>query len=518
VILLIHPPVSKPCEPPAGLARLSSALAGAGLPHEVLDLGLEGLLRLLASPPTPAEGDGAVDTWTRRAAKNRLRHRDALRGWPLYRNLDRYTRAVRDLERVLETAGREKRVRVSLANYQHGELSPVRSSDLLRMAETPERDPFHPFVRERLAEVMERKRPSYVGLSLNFLSQALPAFSLLGILRREYPGTKVIVGGGLVTSWLNRPGWRNPFEGLVDHWVAGPGEEPLLRLLGLEGSSPGKAPAYDRFPMEAYLSPLPVLPYSASSGCYWSRCSFCPERSEGNPYVPTPPETVAADLKRLVAKTGPSLVHLLDNALTPALMKALAERPPGAAWYGFVRITPHLADPDFCLALRRSGCVLLQLGLESGDQAVLDGLEKGVDLGVASRALRALKAAGIATYVYLLFGTPRETPEAARKTLVFTAAHHESIDFLNLAVFNMPIEEAEPDAVARSPFYEGDLSLYTDFEHPRGWNRKEVRQFLDREFRRHPAIASIVRRDPPVFTSNHAPFFVMAQNGTLLQD
>jgi hypothetical protein len=58
-------------------------------------------------------------------------------------------------------------------------------------------------------------------------------------------------------------------------------------------------------------------------------------------------------------------------------------------------------------------------------------------------------------------------------------------------------------------FYEGDLSLYTGFDHPKGWSRPLIRQFLDKEFKRHPAIAPILRRDPPVFTSNHAPFFVM---------
>ena len=58
-------------------------------------------------------------------------------------------------------------------------------------------------------------------------------------------------------------------------------------------------------------------------------------------------------------------------------------------------------------------------------------------------------------------------------------------------------------------FYEGDLSLYTDFDHPKGWSRSFIRQFLDKEFKRHPALAPILRRDPPVFTSNHAPFFVM---------
>ena len=58
------------------------------------------------------------------------------------------------------------------------------------------------------------------------------------------------------------------------------------------------------------------------------------------------------------------------------------------------------------------------------------------------------------------------------------------------------------------PFSEGDLSLYADFDHPRGWGRREVRAFLDREFRRHPAVSPIVRRQPPHFTSNHAPFLL----------
>ncbi len=69
-------------------------------------------------------------------------------------------------------------------------------------------------------------------------------------------------------------------------------------------------------------------------------------------------------------------------------MRAMTDHPPGVPWYGFVRITRHLADLDFCRALKRSGCVMLKLGLESGDQHVLDSLQKGVDLEEASRALK----------------------------------------------------------------------------------------------------------------------------------
>jgi hypothetical protein len=37
-----------------------------------------------------------------------------------------------------------------------------------------------------------------------------------------------------------------------------------------------------------------------------------------------------------------------------------------------------------------------------------------------------------------------------------------------------------------------------------------VRRFVTGEFSRHPAVAAILRRDPPLFTSNHAPLFAMA--------
>jgi radical SAM superfamily enzyme YgiQ (UPF0313 family) len=190
-------------------------------------------------------------------------------------------------------------------------------------------------------------------------------------------------------------------------------------------------------------------------------------------------------------------------------MKAITEHPPGAPWYGFARLTRHLTDFDFCLALRQSGCVMLKLGLESGDQNVLNSLQKGVDLEEASSALENLKKAGIATYVYLLFGTPPEGLSEARRTLEFVVNHSDSIGFLNLAIFNMPLYGPEARQMETKSFYEGDLSLYTGFDHPKGWSRPLIRQFLDKEFKRHPAIAPILRRDPPVFTSNHAPFFVM---------
>ena len=220
-----------------------------------------------------------------------------------------------------------------------------------------------------------------------------------------------------------------------------------------------------------------------------------------------------SDIKGIVDSESPCLIHFLDNAMSPALLTAIADNPPGIPWYGFARITRRLADPDFCRKLKRSGCVMLKIGLESGDQSVIEALDKGIDLTEASMALKNLRDAGIATYVYLLFGTPAETYKEAKKTLDYVIEHQEYIDYLNLAIFNMPAYGPDAAGLDTEDFYSGDLTLYRQFRHPGGWDRKHVRQFLDREFRRNPAIQAILRRDPPVFTSNHAPFFVMSTEG-----
>jgi Radical SAM superfamily len=508
-MLLIHPPVAKPCEPPAGIAKLCGALSSHGVKVAVLDANLEGLLSLLRDPVLP------LDTWTQRASRHLSRHLSSLKDLNTYHHFDRYKRAVSDLNRLLDRAALPRRVRLGLANYEHQELSPARSADLIKATERPEDNPFYPYFRKRLLEFIENKNPSVVGLSLNYLSQAFSAFAMIGFLKREVPGLTLALGGGLVTSWMRRPDWRDPFKGLVDHLVAGPGEGPLLSIMGIEKGKEEEIivqhdiPNYDSLPMEEYLSPGPILPYSSSSGCYWNKCLFCPERTERNPYIPIPVKKVIVDLQGLIKKQQPALIHIVDNAINPALMKAISEDPPGVPWYGFARMTPPLTDPDFCISLKRSGCVMLKLGLESGDQRVLDQMQKGINLEEASSALKTVKNAGIATYIYLLFGTPTEGYAEAQRTLEFIVKHHEEIDFLNVAIFNLPVYGPETEQIETRTFYEGDLSLYTDFEHPKGWNRKGVRQFLDKEFKRHPAIASILRRDPPVFTSNHAPFFVM---------
>ncbi len=269
MILLINPPLVKPSEPPPGIARLYGTMVAAGVKCAVIDANIEGILHLLAKSPPDS------DRWTRRAVRNRPRHLELVRSVRGYLDLQRYKRAVFDLNRLIcKSAQNAGPVRLSLSNYQHPELSAVRATDLLRAAENYRENPFHEYFSERISQTLELHSPDVVGVSLNYLSQALTAFAIIGFIRSRYERVRIALGGGLVTSWVCRPGWSNPFSGLVDLVVTGPGEQALLDFAGIDAAVRTRRFSYDPFPLRDYFAPGAILPYSASSGCYWNRCSL----------------------------------------------------------------------------------------------------------------------------------------------------------------------------------------------------------------------------------------------------
>ena len=103
-------------------------------------------------------------------------------------------------------------------------------------------------------------------------------------------------------------------------------------------------PDYDAVMALPYLSPGLVLPYSASTGCWWRRCAFCPEKAEQNRYHPVPATLAAKQLAILSEKYKPALIHLTDNAVSPLLLKTLAANirraPPGTGSSGSPRTWP----------------------------------------------------------------------------------------------------------------------------------------------------------------------------------
>jgi len=150
MILLINPPLVKPCEPPPGIARLYGTLTAAGVKCSIIDANIEAILHLFAKSPPDR------DRWTMRAVRNRARNLEFVRSVPGYLDLQRYKRAVFDLNRFIgKSAQSGGSVRLSLSDYQHSELSTVRATDLLRAAEKYQENPFHDYFSKRICNALE---------------------------------------------------------------------------------------------------------------------------------------------------------------------------------------------------------------------------------------------------------------------------------------------------------------------------------------------------------------------------
>ncbi len=521
-VLLLQPPAIKPAGPPLGLAVLLGYLCRQGIEAQALDANVAAYRYLLQPERLVAMAPAKVNTSLRRAIKNLARSWALLTSPAACRSFARYQSAVQHLNTALGVyRGVDGDERLTLGDYRHGGRSEFSPHNLQQLAAGEASTLFSAYFAEELLPAVVSCNPQLIALSINYRHQLLPAFELAGMLRRALPGVKLVAGGGMLTSW--REELEKASDALLpfDHLVFGPGEEALLRLANeevteffLEGSTClSFEPDFSGLDPADYLSPEPVLPLTASRGCYWKGCLFCPEAvAPTHPYRSCAPAEVPDLLLALAQRWQVRHFHFTDNALPVPVLQALAARREdlaGLSWYGFVRFEEALAEPQLVHQLAAAGCRMLQLGLESGSQSVLDHLGKGTSVTTAAAVLSTLHQAGIATYVYVMFGIPDETEEDRLATLRFLEEHAEAIGYLNVAIMNLPHQSEL--AAGRNPTVETEGEKATRGLYLTGaaerQRRSDARRFIQQELLALPAIRTIVNRTPPLFTSDHAFFF-----------
>jgi hypothetical protein len=528
-LLLIHPPAARAAEPPLGTAVLLSHLRRGGAAAEAIDANLEAHLYLLDGDRLAAAAGPAPTTAFLRAVKCVPEALSFLRSPMAGRSFSRYAAAARQLNTALSAyRGGGGRERWTLGDYVHAGLSEFSPRDLSLVASGKEETVFSGYFRDALLPRVERMRPRGVAISVNYRHQALPAFELAGLLRRRLPGVPVFGGGGMFTSWRSSLRAMGCSFLPFDRVGFGPGESALAAAAG--GASPGAGPFFEDgdaveflpdfgfAPLREYLSPEPVLPVAATRGCYWRRCRFCPEAvAPVHPYREAAAGTFPALLRELSDRYGVRRFHLTDNAIPVAVLRSMADAGSvlsDLSWHGFARFERELLEPEFASSLAVAGCSMLQLGLESGSQPLLDRMGKGTRVSDASGILSNLSRAGIAAYVYVMLGAPGETEADAERTRSFLSEHAGEIGFLNLSILNMPRDASWPGIVEESGerasgFNDEDepLGLYQRIPASDGWGRAQAKRFLQKRILADPAIRAIVARTPPWFGDSHAFFF-----------
>lgn len=506
-LILIHPPAALPSEPSVGLSLLAGRLRAAGADLLCIDANIEALCAVVhAATASQARSPG-----DQRAIRHRDRAWDLLRSPSGYENLDRHHSAISTLRRCLDLASAHHGtgVGLDLAQYEDPDLRSMHTPHLRAAAASPERSPYAPYF-EALTARVAALAPRVVGLSVGYLNQALPAMALCGTLRRALPGLRILLGGSLISCFRGRLS-PEALAPVVDRLVFGDGTAALSEALGLPiGPDPVADPDFDAMPWSQYMAPGPIVPLSTSLGCFWGRCAYCPEAAQGQRFRLTVDRDLPALMHRLAERTGAVLFHLTDSAVPPRSLSLLRHLKEPMPWYGFSRFQPLLARPEVCRDLRRSGCRMLQLGLESGSEAVLRRLNKGITLPLAEAVLQGLFEAGIAVYLYVMFGIPGETEADAEQTMAFVARNAHRITFINTALLNLPQASPPEEDLCPLPFpVENDLTLYSNFRDQSGMDRRAARIFLERRFSRQPEVAELLRRTPAVLGANHAPLFLI---------
>jgi radical SAM superfamily enzyme YgiQ (UPF0313 family) len=171
------------------------------------------------------------------------------------------------------------------------------------------------------------------------------------------------------------------------------------------------------------LYPLVVI--MTGRGCPF-RCTYCvvPQVLQGHTYR-----------KRSIASIGEEFRYIRDNF--PEVKEIMIEDDTLTADKNRCRelsrelIDNHLtsipwsansrADVDYetMVLMKKAGCRLFCVGFESGEQAVLDSIQKGTNIETIRHFVKDAKRAGIMIHGCFMVGNRGETPATLEKTLRF---------------------------------------------------------------------------------------------------
>ncbi len=314
-------------------------------------------------------------------------------------------------------------------------------------------------VDERLEKLtldaVDREKPDVLLLSVPFPGSVYAAFRMARAVKARHPQIVTVLGGGYANTELRELKEKRVFDH-IDFITLDDGEKPLLALLEhLDGRRPrlnlartytrvdGEVryfnagepdipfeevgtPTWDGLPLDRYLSLLDMLnpmhrlwsdgrwnKLTVAHGCYWKKCSFCDVSLDYiSRYEAANASTLVDRIEAIIAETGQTGFHFVDEAAPPKALKALAEelkrRQLSISWWGNIRFEKSFT-PELCQLLAESGCIAVSGGLEVASDRLLQLMKKGVSVDQVARVTRAFSDNGILVHAYLMYGFPTQT-------------------------------------------------------------------------------------------------------------
>ena len=324
----------------------------------------------------------------------------------------------------------------------------------------------HRLLRHEIIAFIRKSRPDLIGFTA-YTSNLLEIVSLLPQIKRDLPLTRIVLGGAHVTVEPELTLTQFP---LIDFVVIGEGEITCFELVNaLENGCDLKhitglafrdgdkiiinkkreyienldgMPIADwaSLPMEKYFGHHTVkknyVKLLLSRGCPF-QCTFCAvQNTMGNRLRKRSPSNIRNELELLYDRFnvrdfgfGDSTFNI-DNEWVRQLCKEISNMDHPIVWRCNLRANG--LDKEILKLMKKSGCVHVTMGIESGDPSMLESMKKKETLEDFRQAIQMLKDVGLEVLNSFIIGMPGETPESIENTLQF-AKEIETYAGFNLA-------------------------------------------------------------------------------------
>jgi anaerobic magnesium-protoporphyrin IX monomethyl ester cyclase len=316
---------------------------------------------------------------------------------------------------------------------------------------------------QMLLELLNKRKPSIFAVSIAYYSQLLPSLLLAKWVKQHSPDLLVVFGGQqmmlrhpdlmkhrAVKDWVDAIGigageetmlklWQYQ-QGLVRQeeipdllWTQKPLSQDLVKrsALHIKNVPP---PDFSDLPIHHYLNEEVHLSLITCVGCYWGRCIFC---SYGNrsykqkSYQQKTASQIARECKFLVETYGIHRINFVDENTNLRLvlhaMRILNDQGIQIQFSTRNRLEDILLDLDFCMELKKRGCVLMSVGYETNSQRLLDRLDKGVKASNYQQIIDNLHQVKIPLRLSLMGGILDETEEEFQESLQFLLRNADKI-------------------------------------------------------------------------------------------
>jgi len=204
---------------------------------------------------------------------------------------------------------------------------------------------------------------------------------------------------------------------------------PLERIMDLDGLP---FPAWHQFPNATEYIII------TSRGCPFS-CIFCMQ-AMGQKLRRRSPDNVAQEIEKVLVERQPERFLFYDETFTLdkkhvyEICNLIIRRGLNRhiSWSATTRV--DCVDKDILSKMKEAGCNHIEFGVESGDQVVLDRIQKKINLKQAEQAVELAKKLGFHTEGAFILGHPNETLRTAYKTIYFAAKLNPDIVQLGIMV------------------------------------------------------------------------------------